>query len=67
MAPTPSDELTLTPIPELRPDRKLDVVFVHGLGDNDVDAWQQRNDASTFWPGWLAEKFPDIQIWMPLI
>jgi hypothetical protein len=27
-------ELALTPIPERRANRKLDVVFIHGLGDN---------------------------------
>jgi predicted alpha/beta hydrolase family esterase len=60
-----SERLALTQIPEpIRPDRKLDVVFVHGLGDNDVDAWQQKDHPSTFWPRWLAEDFTDIQIWV---
>jgi hypothetical protein len=59
-----SELLALTPIPELRPDRKLDAVFVHGLGDNDIDAWQRDGDPSTFWPKWLAEDFPEIQVWM---
>jgi hypothetical protein len=39
-------------------------VFVHGLGDTDVDAWLQKDDPSTFWPKWLAEEFPQIQVWM---
>ena len=59
------EAIALTPVPEaVRSDRKLDVVFVHGLGDNDVEAWQQKNDPSTFWPRRLAEDFTDIQIWM---
>jgi len=58
-----SEPLALIPIPARRPDRKLDVVFVHGLGDNDVDAWRQKNAPSTFWPSWLAEEFADIQVW----
>jgi NB-ARC domain/Putative serine esterase (DUF676) len=57
-------ELALTPIPERRPHCKLDVVFVHGLGDNDVDAWQRKDEPSTFWPKWLAEEFPQIQVWV---
>jgi hypothetical protein len=60
-----SDSIALTPFPDLiRHDRKLDVVFVHGLGDNDVDAWQQKGEPSTSWPKWLAEEFPQIQVWM---
>jgi hypothetical protein len=37
------EAIALTPIPNvIRPKRKLDVVFVHGLSDNDIDAWQQK-------------------------
>jgi hypothetical protein len=58
-------DIALTPVPEaIRHDRKLDVVFVHGLGDNDIDAWQQENEPSTFWPRWLADEFPEIQVWV---
>ena len=58
-------EIALTPASQpLRPDRKLDVVFVHGLGDNDVDCWRQPNKSDGFWPAWLAAELPDIQIWM---
>lgn len=60
-----NDEIALTPVGKtLRPDRKLDVVFVHGLGDNDIDCWQQKNKPDTYWPTWLAADLPDIQIWM---
>jgi WD40 repeat protein len=59
------DAIALTPIPDaIRHDRKLDVVFVHGLGENDIDAWQQENEPSTFWPKWLADEFPEIQVWL---
>jgi hypothetical protein len=47
---------------EPRPDRKLDVVFVHGLGDNGVDAWQQEGKPTTFWPSWLANDFNEVQV-----
>jgi hypothetical protein len=60
-----SEPLALTPIPKpMRPDRKLDVVFVHSLGDNEVDAWQQKGKPTTFWPSWLADDFNEIQVWM---
>jgi hypothetical protein len=60
-----SEAIALALVPDaFRSDRKLDVVFVHGLGDNDVDAWQHKEDPSTFWPRRLAEDFTDIQIWM---
>jgi pimeloyl-ACP methyl ester carboxylesterase len=42
----------------------MDVVFVHGLGDNDVDAWQAKRNPDSFWPLWLATAFPEIQVWM---
>jgi hypothetical protein len=58
-----AEPLELTPKPS-RPDRKLDVVFVHGLGDNDVDAWQQKGKPTTFWPSWLADDFNEIQVGM---
>jgi hypothetical protein len=58
-------EIALTPVGKtLRPDRRLDVVFVHGLGDNDIDCWQQKNRPDTYWPTWLAADLPDIQVWM---
>jgi hypothetical protein len=57
-----SEPLALTPKPS-RPDRKLDVVFVHGLGDDDVKAWQQKDKPATFW-SWLADDFHEIQVLM---
>jgi hypothetical protein len=70
-----SEPLAFTPIPEPRPDQKFDVVFVHGLGDNDVEAWQKKDfwlswladhkdKPKTFWPSWLADDFNGIQVWM---
>jgi hypothetical protein len=58
-----SESLALTPKLS-RPDRKLDVVFVHGLGDNDIQAWQHKDQPATFWPSWLADDFAEIQVWM---
>jgi hypothetical protein len=60
-----SEAISLTPIPNpIRKDRKLDVIFVHGLGDNDIHAWQYGNDRNLFWPSWLAEDIPSIQVWL---
>ncbi|MGO7120894.1 ABC-three component system protein [Rhizobium leguminosarum] len=38
----------------------LDIVFVHGLGGDQLDTWQV--DPKSFWPQWLAEKFPNCSI-----
>jgi WD40 repeat protein len=58
-----SEPLALTPIPEPRPDRKLDVVFVHGLGDNDVKAWQQKDEPKNLWLSWLASNDGKLTFW----
>jgi hypothetical protein len=58
-------EIALTPAWEpVRPDRKLDVVFVHGLGDNDIHCWQGKTNPDAFWPVWLGKELPDIQVWL---
>lgn len=38
----------------------LDIVFVHGLGGDQVETWQ--TDPKSFWPRWLAEKFANCRV-----
>lgn len=38
----------------------LDIVFVHGLGGDQLGTWQ--TDPKSFWPLWLAEKFPSCRV-----
>ena len=46
------------------PNRSLDIVFVHGLGGDSWTTWMSDvADIQTFWPGWLAEQFPQTGIW----
>jgi hypothetical protein len=48
----------------LSPERRLDVVFVHGLGGNPITTWHREDDASCSWPHWLAEEFGEqIGVW----
>lgn len=38
----------------------LGIVFVHGLGGDQLGTWQA--DPKSFWPRWLAEKFPNCSV-----
>lgn len=40
----------------------LDIFFVHGLGGDRIETWQEAEDK--FWPRWLAEQFPNCRIYM---
>ena len=44
------------------PNRRADVIFVHGLGGDAKSTWQGGN-AAFFWPESLGKKFPDIGVW----
>lgn len=45
-------------------DRKLNVVFLHGLGGDSWTTWMNDpNKLETLWPSWLGEDFPDFRIW----
>ncbi|WP_148088445.1 triacylglycerol lipase [Streptomyces sp. PanSC9] len=42
----------------------VDVVFVHGLGGNDVSTWQpDESESPECWLNWLAEDIPSIAVW----
>jgi pimeloyl-ACP methyl ester carboxylesterase len=41
-------------------DPQANILFLHGLGGDQKLTWTGKADA--FWPGWLAEMFPDIAV-----
>lgn len=46
-----------------KPDRELDLIFIHGLDGDGRSTWQKDDNATNFWPGWLGEEFPNIGVW----
>lgn len=47
------------------PDRRGDVIFVHGLGGDARGTWhpKERRDDNNFWPAWLGQDLSDVGIW----
>jgi pimeloyl-ACP methyl ester carboxylesterase len=45
------------------PNRRGDVVFVHGLNGDARATWQPEGKPELFWPEWLHEDIPNIGVW----
>src|SRR5262245_9248666 len=45
------------------PERRGDVVFVHGLNGNPYLYWSYKGKRENYWPAWLGEDLPGIGIW----
>lgn len=43
-----------------------DLVLVHGLMGNSQDTWAGKDDKGqrTYWPDWIRERRPDVNIWL---
>lgn len=45
------------------PDRRGDVVFIHGLNGDPRATWQPEEQPDRFWPNWLGEDIASIGVW----
>jgi hypothetical protein len=45
------------------PERKLDVVFVHGIDSDEKSAWSSNGSPEAYWPKWIADEFPSLGFW----
>lgn len=45
-----------------KPDRQIDVLFIHGLGGGSRSTWQH-SDTQFFWPEGIAEELPNVGVW----
>jgi pimeloyl-ACP methyl ester carboxylesterase len=45
------------------PNRRGDVVFVHGLNGNPRQYWFPPGEPDKFWPAWRGEDLPDVGVW----
>lgn len=57
-------ETTLTIVSEQYDNDALaDIIFVHGLGGDTVDTWQREDNNNYFWPRWLADELPYVNVY----
>lgn len=44
---------------------KVDLVLVHGLNGTSTDTWagKDENRERTYWPDWIRQTLPDVNIW----
>jgi hypothetical protein len=47
----------------LQDEAVADAVFVHGLGGDPYKTWQSHDRAESFWPAWLAQDLPQLNVW----
>jgi tetratricopeptide (TPR) repeat protein len=45
------------------PNRRADVIFVHGLGGDSSGTWRSSKDDASSWPHWLAAAEPTVGVW----
>jgi pimeloyl-ACP methyl ester carboxylesterase len=45
------------------PERRGDVIFVHGLNGNPREYWWPPGEPEKFWPAWVGEDLPDVGVW----
>jgi protein SERAC1 len=52
-----------TPFAAVSESARLDVVFLHGITGDGVTTWSIGSVAETYWPRWLAEDHPSINVY----
>jgi hypothetical protein len=45
------------------PNRRGDVIFVHGLNGDARTTWQPEGQPERFWPEWIGEDLLDVGVW----
>ena len=45
------------------PDRRLDVVFLHGVDGHHLETWHPDGKPNDYWPRWLGEDIENIGVW----
>jgi hypothetical protein len=61
-SPTNRDSLGVHVVHVPKEDRRLDIVFVHGLGGTSRLSWSKNKDLAKFWPSTFLPLEPDIYL-----